>query len=161
RAGAIRLRDPVTGRSIRTLAAAGPPGALAFSPDGLRLAAAGVGGMVQIWETATGASQARFWSQHLQVLDLAWDPSGRRLASAGNDETARVWDVPSGPTAAKSAVPPLAMMVPSRKLRGHSGKVRCLAWDPDGSRLATTDDDKRVRVWDVASEKELFYLQDT
>jgi len=36
-------------------------------------------------------------------------------------------------------------------LRGHSGVVRSVAWNPDGKRLATCSDDKTAKVWDVSS----------
>jgi WD40 repeat protein len=34
-------------------------------------------------------------------------------------------------------------------LKGHEGKVMCLAFSPDGTRLATGSHDRTVRLWDV------------
>lgn len=37
------------------------------------------------------------------------------------------------------------------ELHGHTGGVECVAWSPDGSRLASGSADATVRVWDPAS----------
>jgi dipeptidyl aminopeptidase/acylaminoacyl peptidase len=37
-----------------------------------------------------------------------------------------------------------------RRLPGHSENVRCLAWAPDGTRLASGSDDCLARIWDAA-----------
>jgi hypothetical protein len=40
-------------------------------------------------------------------------------------------------------------------LRGHTGSVECLAFSPDGKRLATAGGDQLVKVWDAVAGKEL------
>jgi WD40 repeat protein/serine/threonine protein kinase len=42
-----------------------------------------------------------------------------------------------------------------RDIVGHSGHVACLALSPDGERLATGSSDKTVRIWEIATGKEL------
>src|SRR5205823_6511267 len=44
-------------------------------------------------------------------------------------------------------------------LAGHSGMVGSLAFSPDGKRLASGSGDRTVRVWDLASGKELLQLR--
>ncbi|HWT79087.1 MAG TPA: hypothetical protein VN648_09835, partial [Candidatus Methylomirabilis sp.] len=38
-----------------------------------------------------------------------------------------------------------------RNLKGHSGNVNSLAWNPDGTRLASISEDTTLRIWDVGT----------
>ena len=42
-----------------------------------------------------------------------------------------------------------------RVFKGHTRRIESVAWSPDGSQLATGSQDKTVKVWDVATGKEL------
>src|SRR5437764_1215176 len=41
-----------------------------------------------------------------------------------------------------------------RILQGHTGPVRCVAYDPGGELLASGGDDHSVRLWDIAKGAE-------
>ncbi len=43
-------------------------------------------------------------------------------------------------------------------LKGHSEVVRCVAFSPDGRRLASVSDDRTIRIWDVQRSKELLRI---
>lgn len=49
---------------------------------------------------------------------------------------------------------------PLRVLRGHTGIVTSVAFSPDGGRLASVSSDGSIRVWEVASGRELRRLED-
>ena len=111
-----------------------PSCALAFSPDGGRLAAASFDRRVDVWDTTTGELLHTLPHSGL-VLGVAFSPDGRRLASAGEDKTVHVWDATTGREVLG--------------LRGHTGQCGCVAFSPDGRRLASASTDGTIRVWDA------------
>jgi len=138
----VRVHEAATGRVVHTFRD-GRPGkhlywAVAFSPDGRRLAA-GYGdeneiepGGVRLWEVGTWR-EAGSVTGH-DVFALAWGPAGR-LATGGSDGTVRVWDADRG--------------IELLTLRGHIDVVGTLAYTPDGHRLVSVSQDRIVRVWDA------------
>lgn len=78
--------------------------AVAWSPDGTRIASASSNGVlpnpagrVQVWEADTGNTVLSYQGHHYGAVDVVWSPDGQRLASAGGpDGTAQVWEAESG-----------------------------------------------------------------
>jgi hypothetical protein len=96
-------------------------GAVAFSPDGRLLAAAGYDGRAFLWDVGT----ARAWGKPLRhgadVRALAFSPDGRLLATGGMDASARLWHVATGQ--------------PVGPTHRYPGEVGVLAFSPDGRTL--------------------------
>jgi WD40 repeat protein len=67
--------------------------AVAFSPDGKTIAAAGREGIVYVYDASDGKLPRRFTGHEDLVRQLAFSPDGKKLASASYDSTVLVWDV--------------------------------------------------------------------
>ena len=117
--------------------------ALAFSPDGSRLAAGSYDGRVRVWEASSGEELAHIkhggW-----VQAVAFSPDGAQVATGGSDDTVRLWDASSGEELVRVE---------------HRSGVLAVAFSPDGGRLATGSYDGTARLWDRASGEELVRME--
>lgn len=133
--------------------------AVAWEPDGTRIASAGGDGTVRIWESETGEALLTYRG-HTRLLNainfqstiytVAWACDGLRIASAGDGTTIRVWNPTSGQTFAL--------------YQAHSGslpKVFALAWSPDGKQIVSACSsigmDKTLHHWDSLTGQKLGY----
>jgi WD40 repeat protein len=66
--------------------------ALAFSPDGTRLASADRAGIIKVWDLLTEQEVLTLKGHTKAVTGLAFSPDGHRQASCSEDGTVRVWD---------------------------------------------------------------------
>ncbi|MGH7224725.1 MAG: WD40 repeat domain-containing protein, partial [Gemmataceae bacterium] len=67
--------------------------ALAFSPDGVLLAAGDTEGTIHLWGLAIGKEVRQLQGHRGGVESLAFSHDGKRLASGGRDTTALIWDI--------------------------------------------------------------------
>ncbi|HET9306089.1 MAG TPA: hypothetical protein VFO46_08695 [Candidatus Sulfotelmatobacter sp.] len=110
--------DVATGKSTNI----SPPfggSALAFSPDGTRVATAGPDGFMRIYDPNTGALQSTATlGTLLETMTLAFSPDGKTLLVGGVDKTIRVIEAASGKI--------------SRTIAKQPGLVWSLDVSPDG-----------------------------
>ena len=117
--------------------------ALALSPDGTRLAAAGAGGTVAVIERETTKILYTLVGPGLPVWSVAWRPDGSELITGGGDRLVRRWDAATG-----APIGPLAMPRPADTLAAYHGErgaevfracVACHSLKPDeGPRAGPT-----------------------
>jgi WD40 repeat protein len=70
--------------------------AVAFSPDGERLATASKDRTVKIWDLGNGHEILTYTGHADFVNALAFSPDGKQIASAGAEKEIRIWDAASG-----------------------------------------------------------------
>lgn len=126
------------------------------------------------------SSKTFLYGHEAGVSAACWSPDSRHLASASDDRTARLWDVETAKTLATLGAThrslDAALTVPLSLLEGsstalglekdetragvvtvdppvetHTGFVSCVAFNPQGSLVATGSHDEDVRLWDVRS----------
>jgi RNA polymerase sigma factor (sigma-70 family) len=151
------VTDAATGRQQARLAktvSEWPEPAYAVSADGLLIAT----GLAQrgktngqdfigprggaLWEACTGQRVAQFPTQSW-VASLAMHPDGRHVAVNDLDDITLV-DVPTGKIVASFRMP--------EKIRAGTtpgSYASCLAFSPDGRRLATGHPDGNILVWEI------------
>jgi WD40 repeat protein len=117
--------------------------ALAWSPDGKKLAAAAVSGEIAIYSD-DGAASPTLPGHDFGVTAIAWSADGQHFASAGQDGKIKLWDV--------------AARAPRAVLDGGSAWVGHLAWNPPGGssksmpRLLASAAGRKLRLWSAGGQ---------
>ncbi len=132
--------------------AAVPITALAFSPDGSAVVASGFHELTT-WKAADGSPLRRVRGVSERVHEVAFSPDGKWMATASGDPgqfgSAQLWIAePDG--GGKLA----------RDLLETTDSVLAVAFSPDSTKLAAAGADRAVRVWEVATGKELALIED-
>ena len=125
--GALRLVEISTGENHRSL----KPDvafdehvfhAIAFSPDGKIIAAAG-SAPIHFWNVETGKQIIRMKNFRELINVIAFSPDGMLLASCAWTGTIRIWDVCSGKQI--------------KKISGNLGDTHSIAFSPNGDMLVS------------------------
>ena len=129
---------------------------IAITLDG-RILGASLDNTVGVRDLATGAVLLVLEGHEHQVWALDVH-DGRNIAATGSrDGTARIWDLATG--AANRVIDTRASDAQSDLFPDTNMDVWSVRFSPDGSQLATTGEDGMVRIWDVATGKELIAVQ--
>jgi WD40 repeat protein len=164
---AAKLWDVASGREVASFRGHSlDVGAVAFSPDGKRLATAATSyqssssGDVRVWDVSASQRVLKFqrfedketkskpnaYPDFLTVeSNVAFSPNGKSVAAGLADNTVKLWDVATGQE--------------SLDLKGHLDVVSQVVFSPAGKRLVTASADKTVRIWDATSGQESLSLQ--
>ncbi len=152
--------------------------ALAWSPDGTRLAAGGGEYKIDVFDARQWRQHVTYKGHHSAVYALAWSPDGGQIVSTGADDAMHLWDATNGRSVAtyfkhSSIVSGVAWSPNGQRIvsasydktaqvwnavtgtllntyRNHSERIQSVAWSPDGTRIATGGRDGAVHVWDAS-----------
>ena len=129
-----------------------PITALAFGPKGETLASGGYH-EVNLWKVADGTLAGRLRPLAERVYDIAYSPDGKHMATASGDPgqfgAVRLWEVKADGSVA-----------PVREPIESTDCAFAVAFSPDGKTFAGAGADRAVRIWDVATGKELAAIED-
>jgi mono/diheme cytochrome c family protein len=113
--------------------------AVAFSPDGSRIATGGADRALRVYDTAAGGEPVFQVEDHADwVLDLAFSPDGKLLATASRDKTSKVFDVEK-----KESL----VTFPT-----HAQPVYSVLFAPDSKSAVSAGGDGQVRIWTFDGE---------
>jgi eukaryotic-like serine/threonine-protein kinase len=187
--GRVFLCDPSNGTITNTFSGdVGAVESVAFSHDDRLLASVGSGGVIHMWDRATGApdqiasGQARLWC-------ITFSPDGPGFATTSVDETIKLWNAVANrawiPIPSPSAsVNNLSMAFstegskfavslrgnvwtyetrtgrPLSKTRLDPGRpIFCTALSSDAALLAMSDEIGNISLWDLSSNRRLREFQ--
>jgi WD40 repeat protein len=126
--GTVRIRVPADEMDV--------VGDLLVHPDGTKVVAV-VRPKLVVWDAATGKRVAEPANSdgNRHLTGAAFHPSGRRLLTSCNDAAVRVWDT--------------ATWRPAETFTWDVGKVKSVAYSPDGLLAAAGGDRGKIVVWDA------------
>jgi WD40 repeat protein len=154
----IVLREPTTGKEIRTITQANGVTGVVFAPRGTTLAVRGRDHQIRLIDSETGkqlhlltesgaalgdnlpGTIIRIGIPNVPRAELAFAPDGKSLAVASGN-TLRIWDTLTGKEQPLSG--------------GHRGPITNLGVSADGKTALTRGADGMIRRWDLTDGRQL------
>jgi WD40 repeat protein len=146
--GDVSVLDAATGKEVLSLKGHQKQiAAVAYAPDGKRLASLSMDNTVRVWDTATGQAlhTLPLGGKPIGGADgrgLAYSPDGKRIAAAAPIGAVKVWDAATG-----------------QELHDFHEAATSIAFSPD-SRLLAWAGRKGLKVHDAITGKEAYAIKE-
>jgi WD40 repeat protein/serine/threonine protein kinase len=130
-----------------------------WQPDNSSVASGSWDGTLRDWATVQHGEHFNAGDQIFsygghgknEVNALAWSPNSAFIVSVGADQTAQISNGDNGT--------PRPPFFTDHKRTDHINPVLSVAWSPDGSTIASGDNDGNVYVWKTTGRKTFFRYQ--
>jgi RNA polymerase sigma factor (sigma-70 family) len=152
-AGEVKLWDAQKGTEILALNGhTGMVWSVCFSPDGKRLASAGLDQTVRVWDAENGQEIFILQGQTKSIGSVCFSPDGKRIATIGSDHI-KMWDAQKG----------TELLTFTAQVRPNAS----ICFSPDGKRLAGVYPwnsggatvPGEIKVWDAETGQELLAIK--
>ncbi|KAF7971296.1 hypothetical protein HWV62_21452 [Athelia sp. TMB] len=113
--------------------------AVAYSPNGKRIASGSTDGTIRVRDTETGTAVGTPFRGHDgTVRSIAYSPSGHHIASGSYDCTVRIWDLEAGEAVGSPF--------------WHNDEVNYVAYSPNGKHVISCSEDGTICIWGAEPE---------
>ncbi len=109
--------------------------AIAFSPDGERIAVGNDDETLTIWDAQTGKNLLKVPQTKAAISAIAFRADGKQLLTGDWDGRLSLWDAANGQK--------------RKTIAAHRENITSLALDPKGKRLATGSGDDTLKIWNA------------
>mmetsp|Transcript_28842 Transcript_28842/g.52976 ORF Transcript_28842/g.52976 Transcript_28842/m.52976 type:complete len:504 (-) Transcript_28842:23-1534(-) len=118
--------------------------AVAFSPDGRRLASGSGDTTLRFWDMGTQGPQTECRGHGNWVLAVSWSPDAKYVATGDMDGVIRLWDPETGKDLGRCS--------------GHRAWITSLSWEPahrcyPSLHFASGSKDNTIRIWDAVTKQ--------
>jgi serine/threonine protein kinase/WD40 repeat protein len=137
----VEIRDVESGRNILTWPCPSNVLAIAWSPDGRRLATGCKDFNIYIWDAENGRRQTTLQGHSQPIISMLFNHAGNLLASSSFENLTRLWNTESG-----------------RQIASHSGEGWHVQFSPDDRYLLGLQEGARRGLLEVAESKEFRLL---
>ena len=114
-----------------------PVNAVAWHPDGRRIALACGDGKILLWQIEKNELVGSPFDLGTSAYCVAFSPDGKQLTAGGLDGTGKIWNLGDGQEVFRQML--------------HAERIAALAFSPDGKLVLTGSHDKTARYWDAAT----------